>query len=690
MLTSRWTWRGATGAAPGERSRLTYSRQAANVQPPASPRPLATRPRLRLGCALASAVLLLVSVATVETPGASVHCALAWAAGLPLAIAAAWPYGQRAYRVSDWPGRVWRAPRGREAAAVAALTLVGAALRFYDLAGYPTGINGDEAELTLVALDVLQGRGPNPFGTVFGGDSALYLFFQAPFLAVFGATVAGMRVFGALSGLLTLPAFYLLLRRLFGPRPALLGLALLAGNAAHVHFSRLALNVPQVPLLACLAMYALWRATENRLALWWLASGMLGAFAVYFHFGGRLLPVIVGLYFAYLLAAHRREWRAWLRGAALCLLGGGLALAPMGAYAAVHPQDFSYHVNARLIFNIWPQVTATYDTTSLPEILLKQFGLNLLGFISAPDGTNFFYTFARTPLLAPLLAPFFVVGLGLILWRWRDQRYGLLAVWFWTFILVGTITNEPPQAHRLVTVIPPAIAGVALALEALLVWARRLAWPALVIGQVVSTQAADQTSPPAPPRVGEGSLGGRSPFPRRGGGQGVRFVPSAASPPRKPQTHRGLPGQALFGPTLGRLLVGLALALPLAAGVADNANYFGPAAAARPWEEANLQATYVAALPPTYRVYVLGAPYMYYNHGIRRFLAPDVPGGDLQAPSVAELESLPRDGDLAFLVYPWAGESLPLIQRALPGGRVDAVAGGQGRTVFTVYLLPRR
>ncbi|MCL5108287.1 MAG: glycosyltransferase family 39 protein [Chloroflexi bacterium] len=570
-----------------------------------------------LGFGLAGGASLLLSLATAERPGAIALCAVAWVASLLLAVLAVWPTGEPSRGWGRTLGRLRAALRTREAAVMAALTLLGAGLRLYDLAGYPTGLNGDEAEFALLALDVLHGHGPYPFGTAFLGDSALYLYFQAPFLAVFGPTVAGIRVFGALAGVLTLPAFYLFMRRLFGRRPALLALALLAGSAAHVNFSRLALNVPQVPLLACLALYALWRALESRLAVWWLASGMLGAFAVYFHFGGRLLPLIVALYFVYLLVWHRRQWRAWLRGVAYCLLGGMLTLAPLGAYAARHPEDLIYHVNARLIFNIWPQVTATYGTDNLLAILGQQFALNVLGFVSVPDGTNLFYRFAETPLLAPLLAPFFLAGLALVLWRLRDGRYGLLVAWFWTFILVGTVTNEPPQSHRLVTVLPPAIAGIALVLDALIAWAQR--W-------------------------------------RR--------------------------------PAVGRAVVSLALLVPLAAGAADNANYFGPAAAARPWEEVTLLGTYVSDLGPSYRVYVLGAPSVYYWHGDRRFLAPDVPGGDLDKPTPGELAALPRDRALVFLVYPWLEGTLPLIQQVYPDGRVEPVSGQAGRTVFTAYFVP--
>ncbi len=381
--------------------------------------------------------------------------------------------------------------------AVAILVAVGAILRLYNLEGYPTGIHGDETGFGLIADSILQGNGPNPFGTAFLGDPALFLYMEAPFLAIFGHTIAALRLFSALCGVLTLPAFYWLMRRLFGVRPALLALALLAGSAVHINFSRLALNVAQVPLLTCLTLYALWRGQESRRAFWWLAAGTAGAFAVYFHFGGRLLPLLVGLYILYLLVTQPRAWRSWLRGAAFSLLGGTMTLAPMGAHLATRSHFLTEHVSGRLIWNHWSRVSQVYGTTDLWGILWGQIRVNVMAFINGVDASTF-YTFTGLPMLAPLLGPFLVLGLVLMLVRLRDSRYAMLALWFWTVVILGgALTIDSPQAHRLVPAVLPAVAGIALVLDRIVAVGRRLSGeglePALLVLAALVPLAAGYT-----------------------------------------------------------------------------------------------------------------------------------------------------------------------------------------------------
>ncbi len=562
--------------------------------------------------------LLALALTLVDAPGARVHSASAWSAAIAFALLAAWPPTHSLWHLlRQAPSRLAAWLLTREGVIVVSLLLAGAALRSYDLAGYPTGINNDEAEFGLIARQILRGEGPHPFGTAFLGDSALYFYILAFFVAALGDNLVGLRFFGALSGVLTLIVYYAFARRLFPTRIALLALALLAGSAAHVHFSRLALNVPQVTLLETAAFFALWQAQQSSRAGWWFIAGLLGGLAVYFHFGGRLAPVVVGLYCVYLLVTRRQQWRTWLTGSAACLLGGLLVLAPLAAHLWRQPGEFTYHVNARLIFNLWPEVTAAYGTTSLPLILAYQLALNLLGFVAIPDGTNFFYTFTKMPLLVPLLAPFFAVGMGLLLVRAADPRYGLLAIWFATYVAVGVVTNSPPQAHRLVNVLPVAALATALAIDLAVAWARRLA--------------------------------------------GCR----------------------------GRALATAALLLPLAAALVDNVNYFGLAASNDPWEETTVHAQYVAAHWPDYYFYTLGPGYFSFDHGTRKYLAPEATGESLKEPPTQLPATLRGERGLAFLVFPAVADQLPRLRALYPEGREEMVTGRNGRVVFTAYLVPR-
>ena len=176
------------------------------------------------------------------------------------------------------PGRITKG----EAIIFTLIVAVGCVLRLYDLEGYPSGIHGDETGFGLIAETILNGRGPNPFGTAFLGDPALYLYIEALFIAFFGHTITALRLFPAISGVVTLFVFYWFMRSLFGVRPALLALALLAGSAVHVNFSRIALNVLRY-LLTCNAIRTLARQQSRSTFCGFIRDRR--CLAIYFHFG---------------------------------------------------------------------------------------------------------------------------------------------------------------------------------------------------------------------------------------------------------------------------------------------------------------------------------------------------------------------------------------------------------------------
>lgn len=433
-----------------------------------------------IGRPVLAAALLLTTALLVGKPGAATITIVLWFLTLATTVAAVLPTGLSGAIAAGL--RVLRAwLRGREGMTAVALIAAGTALRLWDLDGFPTGIHGDEAELALIAQTILQGSGPAPFGTAFLGDPALFLYFEAPFLAVFGPTVTAMRLLAALSGALTLPAFYLLIRQMFGPRPAILGLTLLVGSAVHIHFSRIALNSAEVPLLMCLSAHTLWNGYVTRQAYWWLVSGMSAAVAIYFNFAGRVTPVVIGAFVLYLLVAKRGPWRACLRGAGVALAGGAIALAPMGIQLANDPHQFTAHMTSRLIFANWEHVSATHHSSHVAQVLLGQTKINLLAFLSN-TGDYVFYPFPGATMLPRIIGPLFVLGLVLMLIRLRDPRCAMLTCFFWiTLIVNGVLTNDPPQTHRLLPTLLPALAGAALSLN----------WLAEIAGRRIGRRSAE-------------------------------------------------------------------------------------------------------------------------------------------------------------------------------------------------------
>ena len=374
--------------------------------------------------------------------------------------------------------------RRAEVFAVGGLVALGGLLRCLALESLPGGVHGDESEFGMHALAVLRGNGPNPFGTIFLGDPALFAYVEAPFVAVFGQTVMALRIVAALTGTLTLLACYLFTRALFGVRVALMATALLTVAAVHIHFSRLALNVPQIPLLTLVSFSLLWRGYQTGRGAWYLLAGMVAGAALYFHFSGRLVAPMLGAFMLYLLVRSRRITAAWIRDSALVALGAAMAMGPIVVHSLGQWYRLTEHVGGRLIWNQWDRVVGQHQTSDPVAIVWTQLKINLLAFVSRQDASEFF-TYTGAPMEMGLVAPLLILGLGLALARLNDPRYALLVIWFWPLVILGgALTVDPPQFHRLHPTLPAGIIGAALALDWLIeTWSRApsvLARPILV------------------------------------------------------------------------------------------------------------------------------------------------------------------------------------------------------------------
>lgn len=380
--------------------------------------------------------------------------------------------------VNTWSGsqRTSRLPvKTYEILAVVGLTLLAVILRVPNLERIPSGIAGDEGEFGVLALEVSQGSGPDPFGVAFLGDPALYVHVLAPWVAALGPTMEAIRLPSALAGAATIPALYLLVRELAGRAPAALAAFLLATSAVHIHFSRLALNVIEMPLFACLSLWCLARGITQRGNVWYLSAGILGGLGFYFHFGARLLAPVLLLILVGQLISAPRDWRAWLRGAGLTGFGGLLALSPMLAHLSSNPRLFTDHVGSRGIWNHWDRLAGRYGTEPADKagILWEQVLVTLEAFALRADSVYGaqFYTFADAPLLNGVLAALALAGLVLLCVRVRTLHARLVLIWFLVPVVFASIlTDTAGQAHRLIHPLLPALVAVALVVH----WAARL------------------------------------------------------------------------------------------------------------------------------------------------------------------------------------------------------------------------
>lgn len=151
------------------------------------------------------------------------------------------------------------------------IMLLGVFLRVYKLDKFPPSLFGDEADVGYQAYSILKtgkdysGQSwPISFRSISDWRTPLFLYADVPFIAVFGLNEWGVRLCPAFFGIITLPFFYLLIKKLFkDKKTALLGMFFLAISMWHLQYSRAAFEATLMLFLIIVAVYFFLRGLEK-------------------------------------------------------------------------------------------------------------------------------------------------------------------------------------------------------------------------------------------------------------------------------------------------------------------------------------------------------------------------------------------------------------------------------------------
>jgi len=395
-----------------------------------------------------------------------------------------------------WPlSRVWSLVRGwrtslralrretwLEAATVAALTLLALVLRVAALDSVPYTLGGDEAWHGLLARQVIAGQMRNPFTMGYMSMPTAFYWPLSWSLRLVGNTITGLRFPAALVGTITIPVFYLFARDLWGRRTALLGTILLTAYDYHIHFSRLGANNVWDPLFVVLTLWALDRGLRSRSPgpsdeadasqhiapsryRYFLLAGSVMGLSTLFYTGARLLPYVVGIHAFFCWLQQRRQVPRLGLHLALLVVAYLTVGGPMLSYAQSHPDEWNARLNqVGIIQSGWLEREPELTGKSTGHILAEQFVRAAGAFHYFPDRTAWYA--AERPLLGFLAGAFAVLGMAWGAGNWRDRRYFLVLVWFWSVIITGgMLTESPPSSQRLVIAIPAVALLVAFGLD---------------------------------------------------------------------------------------------------------------------------------------------------------------------------------------------------------------------------------
>ena len=355
-----------------------------------------------------------------------------------------------------------------EVAAIVALTVAAVTLRIVNLSSLPGPYEQDEAALAHESLNALQGQTPNMFMSGLQGHATLQHYMLAAVLKVFGVSIFSSRLLSALTGALTVPLLYFLLRQMFGKTVAFLGAAYLVAYHFHIHYSRVGLENIGDPFILVAVLYLAWRASRSGKAIDFVLTGLVMGLGLYLSPAARIVPLIAAALFGYTVLRRPSFLRQAVPGMGLLALAYGAAALPVGIFWITHQAAFMDRVNIVGIFQshwIDQQTLATGRSTL--QILWDQTVHSFGAFGYYSDRSQHYL--APIPFVDHLSLLPFLVGVGYSVYRVREERYFILLAAFVAIVVTGgVLTIEAPTSQRLVgtTVIVAAFVAIGIKLIA--------------------------------------------------------------------------------------------------------------------------------------------------------------------------------------------------------------------------------
>ncbi len=404
----------------------------------------------QLACLAASPLLALVAtlaagpVWKMKSPTLAV---CAWVGGIILALAGSWRLDKKE------PQAVL--PRWVLAAFVG-LVLGSFMLRAWNNSHIPVVLSGDEGSAGLSAVEFVKGNFDNIFITGWFSFPSMYFFLQSVPIAILGQTIPALRVLAALAGALTVGAVFLAGRAMFGNWAGWFGALFLLGFHFHNHFSRIGLNNIWDGLWFVLVLGWFWIGWQQESRRAFLFAGLALGLSQYFYVSGRVLFFLL---LGFIIVAGLLDWPRLRRLLPDLLLMSIVCLAvflPLAAFFISFPNEFNAPMNRVSIFGDWMQAEVSNTGLQPWQIVARQVWTSFQGFTNIP--IKMWYD-PRTPLLRPASATLFLLGVGLLLLKFRQTQTLLLGLWIVAFGVIGGLSESTPASQRYVAV-APAVAMV--------------------------------------------------------------------------------------------------------------------------------------------------------------------------------------------------------------------------------------
>lgn len=323
--------------------------------------------------------------------------------------------------------------------ATTAVLLLAALFRLFALQDVPPGLSQDEVFNAGMPAYILAGNHAFFFRQAYGHEP-LYHYWQIPFSLLLGDNYLAARLPAVALGLFLVALTMRWAKREFGSVTAVVTGLGLAVSWWPIIFSRLGLRPVLEPVLLLLMAW-FWPKRP-------FVAGLFLGLSLYSYTGARVVFLIPVLLILHELLVRRRRLDPSPR-----LVQSGLIMLGVALLVSL-PLFLTLQADPTLqqrVDQLAGPLQALQAGDPLPILKTTVATLGVFGLTGDPRWT---YTLPNRPLFDPITAVFFLSGLGIALWRWRQQRYGFVLIWLLVGLIPSAVTPQAPSTVRLVGAMP--------------------------------------------------------------------------------------------------------------------------------------------------------------------------------------------------------------------------------------------
>lgn len=340
------------------------------------------------------------------------------------------PAGELAARVAS-PSPAWTRHERLLFGGLVALSLCTYML---SLDAIPWSFHQDEVVAYAESLRFYEGPPIPLFTTTWFGTSlpTLPFVFTGNLMHLLGAGLGGARAGVALVGALALLPTYGLARMLWGRVAAAVAGLAWATSPVALHYSRI--SIVNITTATCWAVcfYFLLHGLRTHRRMSFALSGLAGGLSMYTFYGTRLLPYLLVAFAAYLAIFHFRTFREHLGNLGLVVVGFIVGFGPLLAYFVRYPDMWAGRGLSKL--NVPLSIPTTWEALAHGwNVLAPLADRNLLSLSVLPSADGFYWA----PFFSPVEAVLLLLGLGVMVSRWRQPGAFLVLLWGASVVFVG-------------------------------------------------------------------------------------------------------------------------------------------------------------------------------------------------------------------------------------------------------------